>query len=463
LAAAAAASVWLAATCCRTPASPPAGGVVRTYHQAMTQRAARDARLASSLAWLITARWAGLLAQSGAIAAGFILLGSGPEPFLAFFLVALGAVSNLGAIWWSRSHESQPASLMGALIALDSLLLTAILALSGGAMNPLSIMYLVYITLAAVMLSPRATWITMAGCTVCFGGLFLLPWEGDLVATSDMQQHMEAMRQHVQSMWWSFVLAAVLTAYFGSRLSARLDLQSAALAAARDASERSQRLASLTTLAAGAAHELSTPLATIAVAAEELERGLRTEGVPAARLEDLRLINAEVARCRATLNQMLADAGQTTGELATSSTASDVARAALALLAPADTSRVVLDGELDLQVVAPTGALSQALANLLRNGLEADPSREPVHLTVKRGLRGPAFVVRDRGAGMSAEVLERAGEPFFTTKPTGRGMGLGVYLTRALVEQLGGHVRFDSRPGEGTTAVLELPARGNVV
>jgi two-component system sensor histidine kinase RegB len=269
---------------------------------------------------------------------------------------------------------------------------------------------------------------------------------------------MEAMRRHVLSMWWSFFLAAVVTAYFGSRLSRRLDAQDAFLTAARKDAERSQRLASLTTLAAGAAHELSSPLATIAVATAELERSLRESQANATALDDLALIRHELARCRATLDRMSIDAGEAVGEAPIRARAGDIARAAIDRLPGNDAARVLLKGDVEVGILAPREALSQALTNLLRNALDADPTCGHVIVTISGSPNAASFTVKDAGIGMAPDVLERAGEPFFTTKPPGHGMGLGVFLTRAVVEQLGGQLRVDSRPGVGTTAVIEMPA-----
>jgi two-component system sensor histidine kinase RegB len=98
-----------------------------------------------------------------------------------------------------------------------------------------------------------------------------------------------------------------------------------------------------------------------------------------------------------------------------------------------------------------------ALANLLRNALDASPSDTSVELSVSREAAGLRFAVRDYGPGMSPETVARATEPFFTTKEAGHGMGLGLYLTQVLVERLGGRLRLESVPSQGTTASISLP------
>ena len=114
-----------------------------------------------------------------------------------------------------------------------------------------------------------------------------------------------------------------------------------------------------------------------------------------------------------------------------------------------------VSGDLDATAELPVAALSTALRNLTRNALEA--SADPVALEVHAGAEEVALQVVDRGEGMSPEVAARAVEPFFTTKPAGAGMGLGLFLVQALAEQLEGALEIDSRPGAGTTMTLRVP------
>ena len=93
----------------------------------------------------------------------------------------------------------------------------------------------------------------------------------------------------------------------------------------------------------------------------------------------------------------------------------------------------------------------------LKNAQDASPAGAAVDLTVRRADGAIDFTVADRGPGMPRAVLERVGEPFFTTKPLGRGMGLGLFLARTVVERIGGSLRLDSDVGRGTTAIVRVP------
>jgi two-component system sensor histidine kinase RegB len=215
-------------------------------------------------------------------------------------------------------------------------------------------------------------------------------------------------------------------------------------------------LASLATLASGAAHELSTPLSTIAVVAKELQR------VPPA-ASDAALIRREVERCRDILQRMAADAGQSGDEAYAQVAVQVLLESAMDGLS--DGERVSFEQDAasrHVAVHAQPQAMAQALRTLIKNALQA--SGEGAAVRVEAAMRGELceLSVHDRGAGMSADVLSRAGEPFFTTKEPGEGMGLGLFLTRVIVERGGGTLVLRSRVGEGTSAALTLPVRQSV-
>jgi two-component system sensor histidine kinase RegB len=112
-------------------------------------------------------------------------------------------------------------------------------------------------------------------------------------------------------------------------------------------------------------------------------------------------------------------------------------------------------------VRVPPRAVAQAIRGVVKNALEASPPAAEVALRVEADAAEWRIVVRDAGPGMDRAVLARAGEPFFTTKgggaSSGRGMGLGLFLTRVVLERLGGALEIASQPGAGTAATLRLP------
>jgi two-component system sensor histidine kinase RegB len=230
----------------------------------------------------------------------------------------------------------------------------------------------------------------------------------------------------------------------------------------RERAARNERLASVTTLAAGAAHELGTPLATIAVATKELERTIQTLPAAQAQLltEDAALIRSQLERCRAILDRLAADFGQMPGEAPVELRVQDLVQAIVEALPGSYRARLEVTTAGDGAAVSlPRAALLQIAQNLLRNAFEAGGGL--VALSVEGRASGLRVLVQDEGMGMAPEVLARAGEPFFSTKPPGEGLGLGLFIARTLTEQMGGRLALDARPGHGTTASVEIP--GSVV
>jgi two-component system sensor histidine kinase RegB len=396
-------------------------------------------------------RWAILGVEAAAIlvAALWLRIDIPLAPLLA--VTAAGALANAFALILRPGAPSVTAFLL----VLDSLRLTLLLHFSGGPMNPFSVVYLVQITLAAVVLGLRWTLGLAALSVAGYGALFVF---ADTAALQHVGHGEQALDQHLRGMWWAFVVAALLTTVLVARLRRDVAEREARLLIMRERVARSERFAALTTLAAGAAHELGTPLASIAVAACELERGLDAAGDRGQMIADARMIRQEVERCRAILAAMSEKGGEPMGEAAVVLDLADLATGVRDRLGNAVAGRTrIADGPAGAHVVAPPRALRGALTNLLQNALDAAPGEEiEMHITCLAGR--VRLEVRDRGPGLSEEVRARIGEPFFTTKPPGKGMGLGVFVVRTLAERLGGSLVYRTGAGGGTIAVLDLPA-----
>ncbi len=402
-----------------------------------------DARPSS--AWLLRLRWVAIAAEGLVlIFAPFTGVSLDRRPLFA--LVALHALTNalLQRRRTSLGEAGFGEATLGAVLVFDVWLLTALLGLSGGPANPFSVLYFTQVLVAALLLGPGwtfAVWLhTVSGYALIFFDHRALPGlghvHGDLGA-------------HLWGMLAAYVLVSAILAFFVRRLAHVLDEQREALVSIRDRAARAERVASLTTLAAGAAHELGTPLGTIAIVAGELERQL--EGSLA---EDARLIRSEVARCRAVLDSLAARSGDVLGASPERLDLVALANALREKLPSARAKRLVVTGE--GSALAPRAPLLQALEVLVQNAFDASGPDADVELL----LSDDRVEVRDHGAGMDAATLERACEPFFTTKPEGVGMGLGLFLARSTAEALGGTLMLTSKVGEGTRAVLSLHDAG---
>lgn len=404
-----------------------------------------------SLAWYLRLRWLALAGHAaGLIAAwsyGFALHLPAVCGILAVELVSALALS-------AYAPQRRPAAgrwLVG-LMLLDAVLLMALLYLTGGPHNPMSVVIMVNVALAAVLLRPRAA----AAVTAFTLGLSVLLFvdSHDLVGRGEHgHHHGMSMELHLYGMWAGYGVAGVVIIGFIARLRAQLAAAAEALGRSRESAARVAQQARLATVTAGAAHELATPLASIAVAATELAHALPDGSEERA---DALTIREQVARCRAVLDKMSVNVGDARAGERHRATVAELVGAACARaqsprvaceIAPDVAERaLVLHGELFVQ----------ALHNLVDNALRASPGTVTLRAAAATN-GGVEFTVRDEGEGIAPEHLDRVGEPFFTTRTVGEGMGLGVFVARSVAEQMGGALQIESRPGEGTTVALRVP------
>ncbi len=413
-----------------------------------------------TFAWVVGLRWSAIIGQLAIILFTHFFL---VELSLKSLLLVLGceAIFNLGCVLWIRLTGRCDAKITALTLAVDILFLTSLLHLSGGPGNPFNFLYLVYIVLAVVILGGRMECSLWAMSLAGFGFLFMVESPLEVMGHHGGMHHgmhhgmHDGMDLHLKGMWVAFGVAGAFIIYFVDKVKRAIGEQQIEIQQLRKQEMRQQRLASLATLSAGAAHELSTPLGTIAVVAGELERSLKGRADCGELVEDLVLVRSEIGRCHAVLSQMAFKGGQVLGAKVTTTPVVELLESAVAKF---NTDRVVLglpEEASELKVTAPEGIFVQALYAVIGNALDA--SSDPVHLELRNNPRHIEIKVRDAGEGMSAQTLERATEPFFTTKEPGRGMGLGLFLTQTIVEHLGGQLGLNSAAGQGTEVRIVLP------
>jgi two-component system sensor histidine kinase RegB len=249
----------------------------------------------------------------------------------------------------------------------------------------------------------------------------------------------------------AFAMVAVVSAFFVWHISAALRAQEVRLA-------RTERLASLASLVAGATHELATPLSTIAVIAKELERAMESEGAPGAWVQDVQLLHTQVERCRTLLREMSAEAGQVPGEAWVEISLQTLFTRVLTQIEAAERRRIAVEVLPEsARVAIPPMAFERAVVNLVRNALEASAPTGVVILRYECRAQRHCISVSDRGKGIPRTLLEHLGEPFVTTKMPGHGLGLGVFTAKTLVERLSGELYVESAEGQGTIMRMEWP------
>jgi two-component system sensor histidine kinase RegB len=407
------------------------------------------------LRWLIPLRYLAGAGQALAMGVGAGVL-SLPLPYAQLASVpALTVASNLALRATPLGRALPARTLVPALLLLDSLLFSLLLHWSGGPDNPFSALYAIHVAMAAMTGSSLAT--GAVAVTSAAGYALVFRWHETQHFWHQPLAPGSEIGLHALGMWIAVVVVAAVITYFIVRVTTTLRAREEELRRVGEVAARTARLASLTTLAAGAAHELGSPLGTIAVVARELERAAGAAAAPASLGEDARLLRAEVERCRAILDRMSARANLAGGadEPLDADDAIPALREALG-----EKAALRLETSVHAEPGASLGSRSDFLGvalPLVRNALDASPAGSPVALAVEREAERLRVIVRDAGHGMDAETLARAGEPFFTTRPPGRGTGLGLFVVRLHAERLGGRLRLDSAPGRGTTAVVEWP------
>lgn len=397
--------------------------------------------------WLTALRWAAVVGQTFAIVVvqWFMRLELPLVPLLT--IVALELVLNLfaTALGHRRHHVREPE--LAAWVALDLVAFTALLYFTGGPSNPFSFFYIVHVAMAALTLRARFAWGLVALSMLSYGALFT--WH---IPLSEAATEWDL---HLHGVWIAYGLAASCVVYFLQRARSAIRERELALTEQRQVTEQAERLSSLATLAAGAAHELANPLGTIAVVAKELANELQQTGHSSA-LEDIALVRSQVERCRRILARMAHTAGEAPGESDAWLDVRELLMEATAELP--ERRRIVIQIAPNIhhvQVRCPKEALAQALRVLIDNALDA--SEGSITLRADRVAQELVLSVSDTGPGIDANILQRVFDPFFTTKPTGRGMGLGLFLARNVITNLQGELNLSSNAGRGTIARVRLP------
>ncbi len=421
----------------------------------LTQDSAPDL----ALPWIVRLRYG--MVFGGAT----ILLVAGyafwPDRRLLWALAPLAVVlcSNILLDRMPQVSMRLPQKVLGTVFIVDTLCLSVVLGLTGGPMNPFSLLYLVQITLSVVVLQKAWTWILGILADVCFGFLFFfhIPFAPFHVFHAE-----RGFSPHLVGMWVAFVVAATLITLFTGSVSDALRRREQEVLTLQQHIAKHERLASLATLAAGAAHELGTPLGTIAVVSRDLEHYASNLPNGNDLRDDAKLIRSEVDRCQLILQRMGADGAEPMGESARMIHVKELLGEMLQRVPEGRRSSVSVDTpDGALILFLPVRATVQSLLALVQNALDASTSDMQVVLKARCSGHEMIFSVCDNGRGMPEAVLGRISEPFFTTKDPGMGMGLGTFLVRTFAERLGGELSYYSALGRGTTATLRLPMQSS--
>ena len=385
-------------------------------------------------------------------ALGYAYVNALPLPFTLIgnlLVLSLGLV--VFSFWRASMGRPWPVTELEFAVHLlgDSALLCALLYLTGGASNPLVSLLLIPLTISAAVLPALYTRVLTAFSLACYSLLlfFFLPL--DIISA----HHVPAgISPHIAGMWFTFLLSSILITYFITRMAQTLREQDQRLQKNREETLRDEQVLAVATLAAGAAHDLGTPLSTMRVLLTELEYDTADN---TALNDDIKLLASQVERCKSTLQNIVQNAQSPSDtENAAIPTAEFVGHLLgnWRSLFPEVQVRLALNDNIEGTALKNTPSLSHALMNLLNNAravsdlLDIDVSREGHRLLVS---------LRDYGPGLSRELLEQIGHSPLNSE--GSGLGLGLFLTHATLERIGGSITLDNHPEGGSITRVFIP------
>ncbi|HLP97685.1 MAG TPA: ATP-binding protein [Sideroxyarcus sp.] len=391
----------------------------------------------------------------------------------------LGAVGLLIVVnaltWWRLSLDFPVGNLELFLqLSIDALVLTVLLYYSGGSTNPFVSLYLLPLVIAAATLPRRHTWGMAALTLTCYS--LLMVWYVPLPNANAQHTHAtvqpmdhthhhtevaplaeaaaspleDAFNTHVLGMWLGFVISAVVVAYFVVEMARAVRSRDAQLTRVREETLRNERIVALGTQAAGAAHELGTPLATMSVVIGEM---LHDCAAPEQQ-DNLHILDEQVRNCKRILDGLLTHSQENSSEVALDEFIHNLLDE-WQLLRPTVHYRFHAAGGQPSPRLRAEPSLRAALLNLLNNAADASPIE--MEILLRWDEENIVLEIRDHGPGLTPEAAARAGSAFFTTKQEGRGLGL--FLANATLERLGGSVRLSNREGGGATTEVILPLR----
>jgi len=388
------------------------------------------------------------------IAAVICLWNGAPTLPFTEILVALIILTCVNLLTFARLRKPLPVTQMEFFIQLliDLICLSAVFYFSGGANNPFVSYFLVPICICAATLSGAYT-LGIAGLSVLSYSLLLFFHIPLPILSPHHHQADNSINLHVLGMWLNFFISACLITYFIVKMARDLRTQEAQLNRWREDQLRDEQVMAVATLAAGTAHELGTPLATMKLLLSEL-RAEYTEWKPLQK--DLQLLQEQVSHCANTLRELVATAEQSKdGEIPLE----EIGSYCTTLIERWQIIRPDVGAQINIaRNQTPINAqfhptIAQAIINLLNNAADASP--QDIEIDINWNSQNMYWVIKDSGSGIAKEVTAHLGKSFMSTKTT--GLGIGLLLTQATINRYGGTVSLHNREPRGTITQLELP------
>ena len=412
---------------------------------------------------LVRLRWLAVLGQLAALLLVRYEFGFALPFWPAIGLVLLSVWLNIVLLLRYPAGVRLDDDAATGVLAFDIVQLALLLYLTGGLANPFAILFLAPVVVSATVLSSRRTLLlgllTLALISLLTVFHYPLPWYPD--------RPLRLPRLYIFGMWMALVSGIGFIALYVHRIAREAREMATALSATELALARQQQLFALNGLAAAAAHELSTPLGTIAVVSQELLKACNTQCAPSREeerqqvCEDLQLIASQAARCREILAQ-LADQHAGRDEMLAKVRLSALLEEIVEPLRGPD-----LDIRLDLKredgqeekppVVRRDPALLYGLGNIIENACDFADSE--VLIAARWDAERISVTISDNGPGFAEDIISRLGEPYVTSRArrtwteeeldeeeARAGMGLGFFIAKTLLERSGATISIANQP-----------------
>ena len=378
-----------------------------------------------------------------------------PLPYAPLILaIASLGIFSLVALWRLRKTTQTTQRELVLQLLGDIAALSLLFYFSGGYSNPFIWMYLIPITVAAVALKTTYAWLIASLSIACYT---LLMFYHVPLSHLHMHTHGDAKLDiHLVGMWIGFVVSSVIVAIFIARIGQNLRDYDKKIAEVREKALESERMLALGTLATSAAHELGTPLATMAVVSKELSQDYANQPEL---LAQLAILQKQVSRCKEILSSITRNAGQARADAGQGLPLLEFLQDAIQRwrdTRPATELVVNVPNNQQNPNIVLDRTLTQAIQNMLDNAADESPERILFHAEWNdKSLR---IEIRDFGKGLSAETKNQLGTPFFTSK-TEQGMGLGVYLTQSTLARYDGELILNNHPEGGVVTLVNIPLK----
>ena len=339
---------------------------------------------------------------------------------------------------------------------IDSTILTFLLFWAGGATNPFVFIYLIPIAIAAAALPVRYAWY-MSLISAIYYTLLMRYY----IALPPVESHLfnEAFDLHVFGMWVNFILSAVLMTIFISSIAKAVLKRDQSLARAREEALKSEKIVAMGTLAAGVAHEISTPLSTMTMLVDELATEPNLNQMAK---DDLVLLHKQIDLCKEKLREMLDSSGHTRSEGGQALPVRDFIEYRLdqwQVIRPEIRFTQRFNEPFDNPLIVAEQTIAQSIINLLNNAADAsiENGHDEVAIEISCSQQQLLITIDDEGQGITQQQAEQAGEVSFSTKEG--GFGIGLVLSNATFSRFGGDVVLNNRQARGTRTEITLPLK----